>query len=115
MSTNDSTHSRSPRNRSPPRSKSSNYTETSGSSSRSKRKSRSRFTKSKTPPSRKNSTFSASSDEGSSEEDDFPKYRANWSEKSPESPGSSGRFYDDLKHLDDLLVEARSMIRDMLR
>jgi hypothetical protein len=59
--------------------------------------------------------FSASSDEGSSDEDDFPKYRANWAEKSPESPGSSIRFYEDLKHLDDLLVEARSMIRDMLR
>jgi hypothetical protein len=117
MSTKDdiSTHSRSP-----PRSRSNSPSQSSSSSllsnsPRSRRKRR--FKKSKTPPSRKNSRFSHSSDEGiaSSDEDDFPQYRENWHEKSPVSPGSTGRFYDDLKQLDDILSEARSLIRNMLQ
>ena len=88
------------------------YTQSS-SPRRSPRKS-TKFRKSKTPPSRK-STCSSSSD-GDSSEDDFPNYRANWMEKSPSnSRVQSRRMYDDLKDLDDMLADAREIIRNILR
>lgn len=74
-----------------------------------------RFRKSKTPPSRKRS-FSPSSSDCESSEDDFPIYRANWMEKSPSnSSNRSRRLYDDLKDLDDLLSDARDVIRTILQ
>ena len=75
-----------------------------------------RFRKSKTPPSRKSSSFSPSSSDGESSEDDFPRYRSNWMEKSPSnSSNRSRRLYDDLKDLDDLLSDARDVIRTILQ
>jgi hypothetical protein len=82
---------------------------------RSPRQPSARFRKSKTPPSRK-SMFSPSSSDGDSSEDDFPRYRANWMEKSPSnSRVHSRRMYDDLKDLDELLSDAREIIRTILR
>jgi len=85
----------------------------SKSRSRSRSRSRStknRFRKSKTPD-RKTSSFSPSSG-GDSSDDDFPKFRANWGEK---SPGSSSEYpYEELREIDDLLRDARNLLKELV-
>jgi len=84
----------------------------SRSKSKSKSKSRSnRFRKSKTPD-RKTSSFSPSSG-GDSSEDDFPKFRSNWGEKSPGS-SSADYPYEELREIDDLLRDARNLLKELV-
>ena len=104
MSSNDSkyySHSSSSMRKSPSKSR-----------SKSKSKSRSnRFRKSKTPD-RKTSSFSPSSG-GDSSEDDFPKFRSNWGEKSPGS-SSADYPYEELREIDDLLRDARNLLKELV-
>ena len=106
MSSNDSkyySHSSSSMRKSPSKSR---------SKSRSKSKSKSnRFRKSKTPD-RKTSSFSPSSG-GDSSEDDFPKFRSNWGEKSPGS-SSADYPYEELREIDDLLRDARNLLKELV-
>lgn len=83
----------------------------SKSKSKSRSKSRSRFRKSKTPE-RKTSSFSPSSG-GDSSEDDFPKFRPNWAEKSPGS-SSADYPYEELREIDDLLRDARNLLKELI-
>lgn len=83
----------------------------SRSRSKSKSKSKSRFRKSKTPE-RKTSSFSPSSG-GDSSEDDFPKFRPNWAEKSPGS-SSADYPYEELREIDDLLRDARNLLKELI-
>lgn len=83
----------------------------SPSKSKSRSKSRSRFRKSKTPE-RKTSSFSPSSG-GDSSEDDFPKFRPNWAEKSPGS-SSADYPYEELREIDDLLRDARNLLKELI-
>ena len=88
----------------------------SPSKSKNKYKSRSRstknrFRKSKTPD-RKTSSFSPSSG-GDSSDDDFSKFRANWGEKSPGS-SSADYPYEELREIDDLLRDARNLLKELV-
>ena len=74
-----------------------------------------RFRKSKTPPSRKSMDYSHSSGSEDSD-DDFPKYRENWDEKSPISPKAQLKHVkDELTTLYDLLDEDRDIVKGLIR
>jgi hypothetical protein len=50
------------------------------------------------------------SSSGESSEDDFPQFRSNWKQRSP----SNDYTREDLKEIDELLKEARHLLRNLL-
>ena len=78
-----------------------------GSSSSSHSRGGNKYRKSKTPT--RKMSYSPSSS-GESSEDDFPQFRSNWKQRSPSNDYSR----EDLKEIDELLKEARHLLRNLL-